>query len=59
MVINEVKHTLSLSEEFVNRIIVGLGEIPTKFGAPVLSEIEKQISAARGSGEQKAVEQAQ
>lgn len=35
-----------LSEEFVKRIFVGLGEIPSKFSHVVILELEAQAKAA-------------
>jgi hypothetical protein len=37
---------LILSQEFLNRIMVGLGEVQSKFAIPVLQDIEKQLAAA-------------
>lgn len=37
---------LIVSEEFLNRIKVGLQEIPAKFANPVLIDIENQVKAA-------------
>lgn len=38
---------LIISEEFLNRILVGLGEVASKFSVPVLQDIEKQVRAAQ------------
>lgn len=54
----EKTYTITLSEEFINRIAVGLGEIQTKFGAPVLEELNRQILAAQAQ-EAAAIETAQ
>lgn len=37
---------LIVSKEYLNRILVGLGEVASKFSVPVLQDIEKQVSAA-------------
>jgi hypothetical protein len=37
---------LVLSEEFIKRIFVGLGEMPSKFSHNVILEIEAQLKAA-------------
>jgi hypothetical protein len=44
---SEHMNTLTLSDEFLQRVVVGLGEIQTKFGLPVLQEIERQVQAQR------------
>lgn len=35
---------LIFNQEFVNRILVGLGEVASKFAIPVIQDIEKQIA---------------
>lgn len=37
---------LILSDEFMSRVLVGLGEIQTKFGLPVLQDIQTQVDLA-------------
>ena len=38
---------LIVSQEHLNRILVGLGEIASKFAVPVLQDIERQVSYAK------------
>jgi hypothetical protein len=42
-----MSNILVLSEEFVKRILVGLGEIPAKFSHEVILEVEAQLKAAK------------
>lgn len=44
----EKMHTLYLSDEFVQRIQVGLLEIQAKFAIPVINSINQQIADASG-----------
>lgn len=37
---------LIFPQEFLNRVLVGLGEVASKFSVPVIQDIEKQIAAA-------------
>jgi hypothetical protein len=37
---------LIVSKEFLNRILVGLGEVASKFAIPVLKDIESQVQHA-------------
>lgn len=41
-----MSNILVLSEEFVKRIFIGLGEMPSKFSHVVILDIEAQIKAA-------------
>lgn len=44
-------YNLTLSKEFLNRVIAGLGELQTKFGMPVVHEIEKQLAAQEANAQ--------
>lgn len=46
---------LILDQEFLNRVMVGLGEVASKFSIPVISSIESQIKAAQ-SGDKSWIE---
>lgn len=46
---------LILDQEFLNRVMVGLGEVASKFSIPVISSIESQVRAAQ-SGDKAWVE---
>lgn len=39
-------HVLVLTEEFLKRVLVGLGEIPSKFAHDVILDIEAQLTMA-------------
>lgn len=39
-------HVLIISQEFLNRIMVGLGEVASKFAIPVIQDIEIQVKSA-------------
>ena len=38
-------YTLTLTQEQINTIAAGLGELPFKASAPVIQELQKQIQA--------------
>ena len=38
-------YTITLTQEQLNVVAAALGELPLKFSAPVVAEINKQVSA--------------